>query len=228
MSTLTTPRILVVIAGVNSARRMATVATSMRGIAAHVDDGSLVASCLLYVYGQHVTALVSIAEQVPLCRCISQQGSLLYHLLSVPAAEGADFSGVFVMPSSVMLSHDVSLPQLWRILEANQLHTAAPACSTCKTKRAINHQYKEAVGREMEFVDLQATLFTRNAFSCLQRLANTTIERDHYACVPFRHATPPSHASLRSLASPWPRSPHTDGPLGISSQLCARPVVAWG
>ena len=175
-------RVLVVIAGLGQQRRLGTVAASVRQVVDGAAAGTLAATCLLYVYVAEVelpSALL--AQQVPLCRVVRQTGGMLMHLLSVPAADINSNDAVFVLPSSVLLTWDVSLPMLWRVMKANDLAYALPACDTCKTKRSINRDYKYAVGRHVNFADLQATLFTPAAYECLQGFANKTVWIDKFA-----------------------------------------------
>ena len=101
----------------------------------------------------------------------------------MPAVEVARVDAIFVVVTSIVLSPDVSLSVLAQIMQKNCLHVAGPACDTCKTKRTINHFYgrKFDVGRRVVHQDLQATLFMKDAFACLQALANLTIAVDTFA-----------------------------------------------
>ena len=65
---------------------------------------------------------------------------------------------MLVTPSSVVLDLDVDVRLLYRIMLANCLSLASPACATCKTKRDINHRLDMPVGRRVNHVDLIAPL----------------------------------------------------------------------
>ena len=173
------PRILVVIAGLGSLSRVPPVAMSMRLIAS---DGSVNMSCLMYVYGtEEAVPSATLAAEVPSCRVVRSTGGMLSQLLRVPEDEINQSQAVLIMPSSVQLTADVSLSLMWRIMRANGLDVAVAACDTCKSKRLINRDFSQAVGRRLALPDLQATLFTPLMYLCLKRLANETIHLDRFA-----------------------------------------------
>ena len=173
------PRILVVIAGLGSLSRVPPVAMSMRLIAS---DASVNMSCLMYIYGtEEAVPSATLAAEVPSCRVVRSTGGMLSQLLRVPDHEINLSQAVLIMPSSVQLTADVSLSLMWRIMRANGLDVAVAACDTCKSKRLINRDFSQAVGRRMPLPDLQATLFTPPMYLCLKRLANETIHLDRFA-----------------------------------------------
>ena len=176
------PSVLVVIAGLGHADRLRMVAQNMRRIQVMADHGSVAATCLAFVFATELALPSSALSTIPLCQVRRQTGGLLHHLLSVPEADLVKAEFVFVMVTSVVLTADVSLRMLVRIMRANELDWAGPACDTCKTKRTINHDYsgRFGVGRRVPMVDLQATMFRNAAFRCLQRLGNQTIEVDRF------------------------------------------------
>ena len=173
------PRILVVIAGLGSLSRVPPVAMSMRLIAS---DASVNMSCLMYIYGtEEAVPSATLAAEVPSCRAVRSTGGMLSQLLRVPDDEINLSQAVLIMPSSVQLTADVSLSLMWRIMRANGLDVAVAACDTCKSKRLINRDFSQAVGRRLPLPDLQATLFTPPMYLCLKRLANETIHLDRFA-----------------------------------------------
>ena len=113
-------------------------------------------ACLVYVHASEdavpsdfLTGLLP-----PSCTPVRRPGgTLMSHLVSIPAAlvSRADFVATSI--DSVAFLPDLDLEMLARIMAANCLHRASPACSTCKTKRSINHDYKFPVGRLVDAVD---------------------------------------------------------------------------
>ena len=199
------PRILVVIAGLGSLSRVPPVAMSMRLIAS---DASVNMSCLMYIYGtEEAVPSATLAAEVPSCRVVRSTGGMLSQLLRVPEDEINQSQAVLIMPSSVQLTADVSLSLMWRIMRANGLDVAVAACDTCKSKRLINRDFSQAVGRRLALPDLQATLFTPLMYLCLKRLANETIHLDRFAWAICFIVTPhifiPLEETVKPTDSKW-------------------------
>ena len=55
-----------------------------------------------------------------------------------------------------------------------------PACSTCKTKRHINHAYSYPVGRRVHMIDLISSTYSSSRFECVQRVIAKVADFDKY------------------------------------------------
>ena len=186
------PRYLVAVAGHASSpgrHRSESLAANLWRINSMAHEGSIkLTACLVYVHASEEAVPTNrLVARIPRSCAVVRNpgGSMLSHLLSIPAEHLAIADYVSVLIDSVALGVDVHLGMLARIMEHNCLHVASPACSTCKTKRTINHDYRREVGRYVDSVDLIAPVFSRSAFRCLLRLANQTATVDRYTWLTY-------------------------------------------
>ena len=122
-----------------------------------IDGMDIDYSCWLYVYATHAELPTAhLTEAMSRCRIVRQKGFWLRHFFSVPEAELTHHDYVFMLIDSVELSASVDLRLLTHIMQTNCLDQAGPACSSCLTKREINHDYRFAVGRSTWYIDPQA------------------------------------------------------------------------
>ena len=103
-------------------------------------------------------------------------GSFLYHTATHSIDKPADF--VLMLLDSVEMDDNVDLNRLARVMLANCLGLASPACPTCPTKQLLkpNPSYNSTsvAGRLVEYVDAQAYLMTPTVFECWKVLINLT------------------------------------------------------
>lgn len=177
------PRILYVVAGVGSLTRLDIAMASAQRVEAMQSSGLIEFACRIFVYA-NVSVLpreALEANKPSACEMLRGRGSMVTFLAAVASKDVRWADAVLVVPSSVELGSDVCLRMLFRIMHANCVELASPACSTCKTKRDINHVWSASVGRRRPEVDLIAPLMTVDAFRCLQELLSLTAPFDTYA-----------------------------------------------
>lgn len=134
--------------------------------------------CWLFVFAEEEALPTSfLADAVPSCRIVRQRGFYLHHFFGVPDAAVARADYVAMLIDSVEMRLDVDLNMLIEIMRANGLESASPACSSCLTKRQINHDFASEVGRT-EHVDPQLKLFTPAAYRCMRHVAVDLIGLD--------------------------------------------------
>ncbi len=107
------------------------------------------------------------------CRLVRQSGFWMHHLRAVPEADVRAHDYTLLMIDGVEMNADVDLHVLVRVMEANCLQLAGPACGSCKSKqliRPVRDKPAYAVGRRVQYLDPQIQLYTGAAFLCLQRL----------------------------------------------------------
>lgn len=156
------PKILSIVAGHDNRNRTHLLVSNMWRVHAMATSGSIeLVGCLIYVHASE-TVLPErfLTERLPpSCTVVRRPSdSLLGHLMSIPADLISQADYVATSIDSVSFFPDVDLEMLARIMADNCLHRASPACSTCKTKRTINHVYAYPVGRLMDFVDFIGAL----------------------------------------------------------------------
>lgn len=164
------PRILVVVPGHGIPERSHVVQANLRRIAAQ----RVCATCLMFVYNNKLSNN-TLAERFPTCRFTRQEGFWMHHLRAVPAVDVNAHDFVLLMIDGVEMNPDVDLYVLSRIMEANCLSLAGPACGSCKSKqqiRPVHTQPSYAVGRRVDYLDPQIQMYTPGAFLCLQRLVD--------------------------------------------------------
>ena len=129
---------------------------------------------------QHAALWEHLARaRFPRCTFVRQEGLWMHHLRAVPAAEVQRHDYVLLMIDGVEMNADVDLQMLVHIMQANCLSVSGPACGSGKSKQLIHPQYQTEVGRRVQYIDPQITLYTSAAFLCLQRLIDVVgLEHD--------------------------------------------------
>ena len=182
------PRFLVAVAGHASSpghHRGEALAANLHRIASMARDGSIkLTACLVYVHAAEAALPTEkLASRLPRACAVVRNtgGSFLSHIVQIPAELISSSHYVSILIDSVVLGVDTHFGWLARIMAHNCLHIASPACSTCKTKRTINHDYRREVGRYVDAIDFIANVYSSAAFRCLQNVANQTAEVDRWA-----------------------------------------------
>ena len=174
---LARPRILIVVPGHGSSDRTSVLVENLQHIAFMAVD----TTCLLYVYvGEDKLSTAWLTARLPQCRIVRQAGFWLKHWTSTTTLQlAASHDYVLMMIDSVHMRYDVDLLMLSHIMQQNCLHRWTPACSTCLTKRTINHDWSREVGRIVPAVDPQVTMFTRAAYLCHRKVVEEIIGYDN-------------------------------------------------
>ena len=129
-------------------------------------------SCVMFVYGSKISD-DEFATRYAGCRLVRQSGFWMHHLRAVPEVDVRAHDYTLLMIDGVEMNADVDLHVLARIMEANCLSLAGPACASCKSKqliRPVRDKPAYAVGRRVQYLDPQIQMYTSAAFLCLQRL----------------------------------------------------------
>ena len=129
-------------------------------------------SCVMFVYGSKISD-DEFATRYAGCRLVRQSGFWMHHLRAVPEVDVRAHDYTLLMIDGVEMNADVDLHVLARIMEANCLSLAGPACTSCKSKqliRPVRDKPSYAVGRRVQYLDPQIQMYTSTAFLCLQRL----------------------------------------------------------
>ena len=138
------PRILVVVPGHGEPHRSWVT----MGNLARLATMRIVTTCWMFVYGIKMSDEL-LTARFPQCTFTRQSGLWMHHLRALPLPVVHRHEYVFVMIDGVELNSDVDLFVLTRVMRANHLSLAGPACGSCKSKMLI-HPVRETRGIGMQ------------------------------------------------------------------------------
>ena len=168
------PRLLVVVPGHGEPSRSHVTLSNL----ARIERMRVRHTCLMFLYGDKLSTELA-STRFPQCRMQRQQGYWMHHLRQVPIADVRAHDYVLLMIDGVEMNADVDLRVLAHVMHANCLTVAGPACGSCKSKQLIHPMAGVAVGRRVQYIDPQITMYTPRAFECLQRLIDVVgLEND--------------------------------------------------
>lgn len=159
------PRILIVVPGHGEPKRSHVTLANL----ARIERMRVHITCMMFVFGTKLTPELA-ASRFPQCSIKRQDGYWMHHLRQVPEADVHRHDFVLLMIDGVEMNADVDLQMLSHIMQQNCLSVSGPACGSCKSKQLIHPMPGVAVGRRVQYIDPQVTMYTPNAFLCLQRL----------------------------------------------------------
>jgi len=159
--------------------------------------------CVIFVYKTEAELPIDIGDFAP-CEVVRNKGFWMHHVRAVRRSSIANSQFVLLLQDGLLMDQNVDVREMARIMDANCVGIAGPACRGCSMKRFIrpNSSYVTSTvcGRVVEALDPQFTMYTTTVFLCLQQLIDvigldTTQPVGRWACYTRLFATTPGPPS---------------------------------